>query len=73
MCLAIPGKISKIEEEFVTVDYSGEKRRAKILEKNLKVGDYVMVSAGFVMQKVPKEEALASIEAWKKCCQNNIS
>lgn len=65
MCLAIPGKIIKIEKDIALVDYKAEKRKAKNII-NAKVNDYVIVNNGFVIQKVPEKEALESLKAWSK-------
>ena len=46
MCLAIPGKIIKIENDNAIVDYISEKRIGKIVEGTYKVGDYVIIQGG---------------------------
>lgn len=65
MCFAIPGKIIEIKGDIATVDYGGEQRKAK-LAKNFKMGDYVLVSAGLAIQKVPEKEARESLKLFKK-------
>ncbi|MBU1201592.1 MAG: HypC/HybG/HupF family hydrogenase formation chaperone [Nanoarchaeota archaeon] len=67
MCLSIPGKVVKIKGDKATIDYQGEKREASItLKKEVKVGDYVIVSARFVMEIIPKDEARRTIEVWNE-------
>jgi len=67
MCLAIPGKITKINDDIATIDYDGETREASLqLKKDAKIGDYVIVSAKFVMQIIPKDEAKKVIALWDK-------
>ena len=56
MCLAIPGRIIKIEKDIATIDYGSEKRKAKIIEGNYKAGDFVIVSAKVVSEKIPEEQ-----------------
>ncbi|MBW3002380.1 HypC/HybG/HupF family hydrogenase formation chaperone [Candidatus Woesearchaeota archaeon] len=71
MCLAIPGKIIEIKGSTAVIDYGFEKREANAsLIDDLKVGDFVIVNAGFVMDKVPEEQALKSLEAWKNAGKN---
>lgn len=65
MCLAIPGKVEKVEKGFAVIDYSGEKRKASSELVKVKPGDYVLVQAKFVVQKIPKQEALEAIKLWK--------
>ncbi|MCD6512698.1 MAG: HypC/HybG/HupF family hydrogenase formation chaperone [Thermoplasmata archaeon] len=70
MCLAIPGRVEKIEGEHAIIDYGGAKRKANISLVDVKVGDYVIVHAGFAIQKIREEEARKSIEAWKELLEN---
>ena len=64
MCLAVPGKIVKITGDVAIVDYSVEQREAKILDEEFLVGDFVVVQGGFVVMKIPEEEALRSLEMY---------
>jgi len=52
MCLAIPGKIISIENQLATADFQGVKKEINISLVNVKVGDYVMVHAGFAIEKM---------------------
>ncbi|MFC1742199.1 HypC/HybG/HupF family hydrogenase formation chaperone [Nanoarchaeota archaeon] len=61
----MPGKIVKIEDDMVTLEYPGENRKAKIIEGDYKVGEYVFVTAQIVVMKIPEKEALQSLEAWQ--------
>ena len=58
MCLAFPAKVLEIKNNFLaTVEHSGIKREASLmLLPDAKVGDYVLVHAGFAMQIVDEEE-----------------
>lgn len=58
MCLAVPGRIVKIKSDIATIDYSGEKRTARIIDGKYDVGDFVLVSAKVIVQKIPEAEAL---------------
>lgn len=62
MCLAVPGKIVKIEEDLATVDYGSERREAKIVEGDYQIGDYVIVSARIVSEKVDEEQVKCWLE-----------
>ena len=70
MCLAIPGKVIKIEEDIATVSYGEEKKQAKLLNPDIKIGDYVIVQNRLILQKVPENEALESIRLWKKVLEH---
>ena len=63
MCLAIAGRIKQIEGDAAVVDYDGLLKQASILLlPNLAVGDYVLVHAGFAIQKVDPDYAQELIE-----------
>lgn len=73
MCLAVPGKIKKIEGRKVLLDYPGkagcrlvhgEKRFALTGGEPVKVGDYVMVQMGIIVKILSHDEAKAAIKAW---------
>jgi hydrogenase expression/formation protein HypC len=59
MCLAIPSKIIRVEGSNATVDVYGAQRNISImlLEDEVKVGDYVIVHAGFAIQKLQEDVA----------------
>ena len=66
MCLAVPGKIIKIENDKATVDYQVEKRIAVLLDDSFIVGDYVVVQGGIVIVKVEEQEAKNALELYAK-------
>lgn len=58
MCLAIPGKILEIEGATARVDFGGVTREADLsVMPDAAVGDYVLVHAGFAIQKLDESEA----------------
>ncbi len=57
MCLAIPGTITDIQGSQADIDYGGVSKQASIrLAENAKVGDIVLVHAGFVIQILDKDD-----------------
>ena len=57
MCLAFPAKIVAIKDSLATVEKSGVKRDASLmLLPDAKVGDCVLIHAGFAMQIIDEEE-----------------
>ena len=71
MCLSIPSKVVKISEDqtMCTVDTMGVQRDANLMmmtDDEVKLGDYVLLHIGFVMNKIDEEEALASIEGYRE-------
>jgi len=55
MCLAIPGKIIKIKNQLAEVDFHGVKKEINISIVDVKIGEYVMVHAGFAIEKMDNE------------------
>ena len=69
MCLAIPGKIIEIDEntEHATVDYGdGTKRKANITLVDVKIGDYILVHAGFAIEVLNEKEALETLDLFRE-------
>lgn len=66
MCYAIPGKVIGIDKGFVTVDYFGEKKRARNEFYELAPGDYIYAQGGFVIQKITEAEAQPVLQAWEE-------
>lgn len=59
MCLAIPAKIIKFEDDDTAiVALEGIKKRiSTALVEDLSVGDYVLVHVGYALHRVSPEEA----------------
>lgn len=69
MCLATPGRIVSIASAdpafpVATVDFGAVTRSAQLIYvPEAKVGDYIIVQAGFAVRRVEETEALAAIRA----------
>ena len=79
MCLAIPARIVELDADKAMVDAMGNRFRAKTtLLPEAKLGDVVLVHAGFAISLVDEEEAkktwelFAEIENFEKT-QNKLS
>ena len=71
MCLSIPSKVVKIDKHnsVATVDTMGVQREASLAlvgDEDIKIGDFVLLHIGFVMNKIDEKEALLSLEAFAK-------
>ncbi len=63
MCLAIPSRIVKIENQMATIDVDGVQRQAGLLLlENAQVGDWVIVHAGFAIHKIDEGVAKETLE-----------
>jgi len=58
MCLAIPARIIELEGDRAVVDAMGNQFRARTtLLPEVKLGDLVLVHAGFAISTIEEEEA----------------
>ena len=73
MCLAIPGKVIEIDDkkEHATVDYGdGTKRKANITLVSVKIGDYILVHAGFAIEVLNEKEANETLNLFRELLSN---
>ena len=67
MCLAIPGMIVEFDKDHAIVDYGeGTKRKINISLVDVKIGDYVLVHAGFAIELLNKKEAKETIALFRE-------
>ncbi len=67
MCLAIPAKIIHIDNDMGLVDMEGTRKHVSLLlQEDARVGDYVIVHAGFAIHRIDEEEALASLRVLRE-------
>ncbi len=58
MCLAIPARIESIDGDRAVADIRGLKRRIGLaLLPNAAIGEYVLLHAGFAIQRIDEREA----------------
>jgi hydrogenase expression/formation protein HypC len=64
MCVAIPSKIISKDDLLATVEVYGARRQVNLmlLPEEAEVGDYVLVHAGFAIQKVDVEAGKESLK-----------
>jgi len=67
MCLAIPLKLIEINGKKAVGEAMGMKRELRVdFIKEPKIGDYVIVHAGFAIERLPETQALEDLEAWEE-------
>ena len=73
MCLAIPARILKIKNGIAEVDFGrGVSREVNIMLVNAKVGDYVLVHAGYAIQVIDEKEAKETLRLWSKILEEDL-
>jgi len=72
MCWAVPAKIVEMDGAVGKVDLSGVIREVGLqLLPDPKVGDYVLVHAGFAIQTVDEEEALETLKLLEQMLEHS--
>jgi hydrogenase expression/formation protein HypC len=67
MCLAIPGRVLSIDgNRKAMVDFGGTRREADVTFVQAKVGDYVIVHAGFALQVLDEVAARETLDLWRE-------
>ena len=77
MCLAVPARILELKEGMAHVDVLGNKQSARLsLVEGVAVGDFVLLHAGFAIQKLSPEEAqetIALFAEYEAACNENTN
>ena len=67
MCLAIPLKIVEIDGKEALGEDLGMRRKIRLdFIRDARIGEYVMVHAGFAIERLEESQALEDIGAWEE-------
>ena len=67
MCLAVPLKLIEINGKEAVGESLGMRRSVRVdFIDDPQIGDYVIVHAGFAIERLPEEQALEDIGAWEE-------
>ena len=70
MCLAVPLRLIEMSGDIGVVEMGGLRRRTNLsLVQSPKVGDYVIVHAGFAIAILDQEQAEETITLIRRCIQ----
>jgi hydrogenase expression/formation protein HypC len=70
MCLAIPLRLVEVNGNVGKVDVGGATREVGLhLIEDPQPGDYLLVHAGFAIQKLDEEEAQKTLALWQEIAQ----
>ncbi len=66
MCLAVPLKLIEVHGSSAIGEAMGMTREVRVdFIEEPKAGDYVIVHAGFAIERLPEAQALEDLEAWE--------
>jgi len=66
MCLANPAKILDINGDLAVVDYGGLRKTVNIQLVEPNLGEWVLIHAGFAIQKISEEDALETLAIFEE-------
>lgn len=67
MCLSIPGKVIEINGDTADVSVGGTIVKVGMqMVDHVKEGDFVLVHAGFALQKINEKEALETLKLFRE-------
>ena len=67
MCLAIPAEVLEIEGNTAKVDFGeGVLREVNVILVDAKVGEYVLVHAGYAIQVIDRKAAEETLRLWEE-------
>jgi len=67
MCLSIPARIVSIEGSMADVSAGGAIFKAGMqMIENPEVGDYILLHAGFAIQKISEEDAVETLKVLRE-------
>ena len=72
MCLAVPVKVvEKVNPGRAVVEMSGVRKEINLgLLREVKVGEYVILHAGFAIQRLEQEEAEVTLKLLEELCSS---
>ncbi len=67
MCLAIPAKVIRVQGDIAKVDFGeGVLRDVNVTLVNARVGEYVLVHAGYAIQVIDGKAAEETLQLWEE-------
>ena len=67
LCLAIPAKVLEVKGDVAKVDFGeGVAREVNVMLVDAKVGEYVLVHAGYAIEKLDRKAAEESLDMWRE-------
>lgn len=73
MCLGVPMKVMRIENDIATCDIDGVEREASLMMVDgIGVGDYVLIHAGFAIERLDEKEAQETLTALREALSQGL-
>lgn len=73
MCLGVPMQVKTIADELALCEIDGVQREASLMMVDgVQVGDYVLIHAGFAIEKIDEAEARLTLEALRAALDEGL-
>jgi hydrogenase expression/formation protein HypC len=74
MCLGVPMQVKTIENEVAICEIDGVQREASLMMlDDVKIGDYVLIHAGFAIEKIDDDEAQLTLKALREALDMGLT
>lgn len=72
LCLAIPARVLEVKGDIAMVDFGeGVAREVNVMLVDAKVGEYVLVHAGYAIEKLNQKAAEESLKTWQEILEQS--
>jgi hydrogenase expression/formation protein HypC len=72
VCLAIPAKVLEVKENIALVDFGqGVAREVNVTLVDIEVGEYVLIHAGYAIEKLNQKAAEESLKTWHEILEQS--
>jgi hydrogenase expression/formation protein HypC len=72
VCLAIPAKVLEVNGDIAKVDFGqGVAREVNVMLVDAQVGEYVLVHAGYAIEKLDQKAAQESLDTWRQVLEQS--
>jgi len=73
MCLGVPMRVVSINDEVAVCEIDGVKREASLMMvENVAVGDFVLIHAGFAIEKLDEEDARQTLQLFRELLDQGV-
>lgn len=73
MCLGVPMQVKTIEDEVALCEIDGVQREASLMMiDGVEIGDYVLIHAGFAIEKIDEKEAQLTLDALRDALDQGL-
>lgn len=74
MCLGVPMQVRTIENDVALCEIDGVQREASLMMiDDIQVGDYVLIHAGFAIEKIDDDEAQLTLKALREALDMGLT